>query len=455
MKNWIVSFFLSPCFFSLLLLSLSTPYPASASANADPNPASLTPPFSTLNTQHMGISANPAAVNIFTGTGELQKTIQKKMGIEDDHGIRLGGLLIGEVNDLFSGGIPDAKRWTSNGLFILDASLDAEKAFGWHGALFDIQFLQFNGQNTSEQAGTLPGYDSLPAGPPFNRSQLYQLWYRQKFFDDKFIFRIGKLAPTFTFNNVSRPVPLHNENLEIPAVTSLIYTPIFVNPTILGLLPGYYNSAYGLTLSFAPNKKYYLSYGGFDDAIAQGKETGTLTAPAFDGSYFQIAEGGISWLFGHENKPGNLGLGVWHESGPIELVENVKGNGASGIYVFGTQRLWYHHPSRDISGISAFYQYGINNSDALLVRQYAGCGATAFSLIPSREDDSFGAGVALSWMNPNISTRATELMYQAYYQAQLLKSIYLQPTLSYIPTPGGASTLNPAWAGTLRLIVMF
>lgn len=410
---------------------------------------------SSADNSQMAISANPAAVNIFTGTADLQRYIEKKLGITDDHGIRVGGMIIGEVNDLFSGGIPEPKRWTSNGLFMLDASLDAQKAFGWNGALFDVQFLQFNGQNTDGQAGALPGYNSLPADAPFNRTELYQIWYRQKLFDNKFIFRIGKLAPTFNFNNVSKPVPLQDENLDIPGVTSLIYTPIFVNPSILGLLPGYYNSAYGVTLTLAPSKKYYFSYGAFDDAIAQGKQTGTLAGPAFDGSYFHIGELGISWLFGEEHKPGNIGIGAWHETGPIELVPGLTGNGATGAYIFGSQRLWYKHPSHDISGISAFYQYGINNSDVLLAKQFLGAGATAFSLIPTRRNDSFGAGVALTWLNPAVSTRSTELMYQAYYQAQMIKNIYLQPTLSYIPTPGASATLDPAWAWTLRLIVLF
>ncbi len=439
-------------FISLFLSLLCMLFSISTHAS---EPSAQNPAESLQNTTGMGISANPAAVNIFTGTGDLQHYLEKQLGITHDHGIRIGGLLIGDINNLFSGGISEPERWTSNALFIFDLSLDAQKAFGWKGALFDVQFLQFNGQDTNTQAGALPGYNSLPAGAPFNRTELYQLWYRQTLFDDKFIFRIGKMAPTFNFNNVSKPVPLSNENLIIPAVTSLIYTPIFVNPSILGLLPGYYNSAYGITLTLAPSKQYYFSYGAFDDAIAQNKQTGTMAGPVFDGSYFHIGEAGISWLIGQQHKPGNIGIGAWHEAGPIKLDPNITENGASGVYVFGTQRVWYKNPSRDISGVSAFYQYGINNSDTLSIKQFLGAGATAFSLIPTRSNDSFGAGVALSWMNPNLFTRSTELMYQAYYQAQMINSIYLQPTLSYIPTPGISSTLDPAWAGSLRLIVLF
>ena len=35
-------------------------------------------------------------------------------------------------------------------------------------------------------------------------------------------------------------------------------------------------------------------------------------------------------------------------------------------------------------------------------------------------------------------------MFQAYYQAHLFAATFLQPTVSYIPTPGAAPDLPPA-----------
>jgi porin len=46
-------------------------------------------------------------------------------------------------------------------------------------------------------------------------------------------------------------------------------------------------------------------------------------------------------------------------------------------------------------------------------------------------------------------------MFQAYYQAHLFASVFLQPTVSYIPTPGLSPTLPGALATTLRLTVLF
>src|SRR5258708_1615366 len=236
------------------------------------------------------ITGNPAAENELPGTGLAGRLLQ----LPADSGLRLGGLWLVDTNGLISGGAQPGK-WSWNSALIIGANLDAEKLLNWHGASFGIQFLQFNGQNTNGQAGSVQGYNSLPGAKPLDRSELYQLWYRQALFDDKITFRIGKIVPTYDFNNVARPVPTQDEALCIPAVTGLLYTPVFVNPTLLGAIGGYYNSVYGVTVTLAPTKNSYLNYGFYDGNIARGVQTG-LTGPHFNGYYFNILEAGLDWV---------------------------------------------------------------------------------------------------------------------------------------------------------------
>jgi porin len=230
------------------------------------------------------ITGNPAAENQLPGTGLAGRLIH----VPEDSGLRLGGLWLADTNDLFSGGAQPGK-WSWNSALIIGANLDAEKLLNWKGASFGVQFLQFNGQDTNGQAGSVQGYNSLPGAKPLNRSELYQLWYRQTLFDDKIVFRIGKMLPTYDFNNVARPVPTQDQTLEIPAVTGLLYTPVFVNPTLLGAIGGYYNSVSGLTVTLAPTKNSYLNYGFYDGNVLAGVQTG-LTGPHFNGYYFNILE---------------------------------------------------------------------------------------------------------------------------------------------------------------------
>src|SRR3984957_7753466 len=190
------------------------------------------------------ITGNPAAENQLPGTGLAGRLIH----LPEDSGLRLGGLWLADANGLLSGGSQPGK-WSWNSALIIGANLDAERLFTWKGASFGAQFLQFNGQNTNGQAGSVQGYNSLPGSKPLDRSELYQLWYRQTLFDNKIIFRIGKIIPTYDFNNVARPVPTQDEALSIPAVTGLLYTPVFVNPTLLGAIGGFFKSVYGATLT--------------------------------------------------------------------------------------------------------------------------------------------------------------------------------------------------------------
>jgi porin len=409
------------------------------------------------------VSGNPAAVDIVTGTGRLGQLL----GLSKDSGVRLGGLWIGDASGVLSGGRSPGK-WGLNSLAILDLNLDGEKIAGWSGASFGTQFLQYSGQPTNNLAGAFPGFDSLDVTPPLVRQELYQLWYRQSFFNDKLIFRIGKTVPTYDFNNVVKPVPVSDPAAAIPAVSGLIYTPIFVNPTMLGVIPGYYNSATGITTTLAPTESLYLNYGFYDGNLALGRQTG-LEGPHFNGYYFHIGEVGYAYRLGAQRKPGNFGVGVWGQTGKLRTSYGRTDEGANGVYLFGSQRLWFRNPGADNSGVSGFYQLGANNSDALLARQYAGGGLTAFGLVPRRPDDSFGVGLAWTWLTRGdmagnlffpdapgpLQLSPSQLMIAGYYQMKLVDGVFFQTTLTDIPTPGQNAALHNALALTFRLVVLF
>ncbi len=425
------------------------------------------PPASDLRQPNASpISGNEGAVNFTTGDGFLQGLLK----VPKDSGIEFGGIWLGDYNILISGGEqPGKSSW--NSLLIASMQLDAEKLVGWTGADFGVQFLQFNGEDTNGQAGSIQGYNGLPGLPPLDRSELYQAWYRQRLFDDRLIIRIGRTVPTYDFNNVSRPVQTNRSDLEIPAVSGLLYTPIFVNPTMLGALPGYYNSADGLTVTFAPTKNTYINYGFYDGNLANGVQTG-MVAPQFNGYLFQIWEAGVDWVVA-DKYPGQFGAGLWYQSGLLTGPENVQQDGTGGVYLFGGQRVWGQQaassalldkggkavaPSdkpRQDSSVSVFYQFGVNDSQTLPVNQYFGAGVTGFGLIPNRPSDSIGFGMAWSWLNPRIFNRSSELMFQTYYQAHIYGGAFFQPTFSYIPTPGASSSLGGAYALTLRFTLLF
>jgi porin len=320
--------------------------------------------------------------------------------------------------------------------------------------MFGVDFLQFNGSNTNGQAGAAAGYNAIVGPPPFNRSELLEAWYLQEVVKDVLKVRIGRSVPNYDFGNVLQPVNLDDSAQNIPAVSGLLFTPVFVNTSMLVAMPGYYNSGNGVTVNFTPSKSFYLNLGAYDGNNARGIQTG-IVPPMFNGYWFTIGEIGTSWLLGDGNHPGRFGIGLWRQTGLI-TIGGITEDGFGGFYAFGSQRVARGvNASLPNSSVSMFFQAGANSSQTLPIRQYYGGGITGYGLIGSRALDSLGLGVAVSRLNPNLFDRPAEVMLQAYYQVHLFDAIFLQPTVSYIPTPGVSSATPGALALTMRLTVLF
>jgi porin len=423
------------------------------------------------------ISGNPAAVNIVSGSGRLGELL----GI-NQNGIRFGGINITDGDGNLAGGLGPGK-WAGATLTLADLSIDLEQLVDWKGGLFGTEFLYFNSfgpgytisgveqgkNNINALAGTVMGVNSLVGPPPLSRSELYELWFRQSLFDDRFIFRIGKSVPTYDFNNVVRAVPLRDQQASIPAISSALFTPLYVNPTLLGVIPGYYNSATGLVASLIPSPNTYFEYGFFDGNLARNVQTG-LTGPHFNGYWLHLMEAGANWTVGVEEKPGKFGAGAWFQTGKFRGFDNRPLEGANGIYLFASQRLYFEAPKVNNNGLTSWFQFGATNSDIVLTHRYFGFGLTYFGPIPGREEDSCGFGLAYGVMTrdpmaglvffPHDGLRtnqlgASETILTWYYQAKINEALYVQPNLSYVPDPAQHPGIPGAFVFTMRGILVF
>ena len=424
------------------------------------------------------ISGNPGAVNIITGTGRLGDAL----GV-NRNGWRLGGMTINDANGILSGGLGPGK-WAGQNLTIADLSFDTEQGDCWQGGMFGTQFLYYSGYgpgptvNGREQsrgspnalAGTVMGFNSLDGAPPVNRAELYQLWYRHQF-DDVLIVRVGKSVPTYDFANVARPVRTRQAaaNMNIPGTSGAILTPLYVNPTMLGIIPGYYNSATGVVLSLLPSDSFYLQYGFFDGNLATGSQTG-LDGPQFTGHYFHIGELGASWVLGRDKLPGQFGIGYWGQTGPLTTFSGTTEFGAQGVYFFGSQCLYWEDPGKSNNGLNGYYQFGSTNNDVVFTQRFFGGGLTYFGALPRRDNDSLGFAMAWGQMtnDPNAGkvffngygpgpapVGPHEVILTWYYQIQVRDGMFLQPNLTYIPDPARVPGTPGAFPFTIQAVVLF
>jgi len=410
---------------------------------APDKPAAPRPPE-----QVAAVSGNPAAVDYSVGTGWIGHTL----GLKDEWGVKLGALWLADTNLVVAGGAKPGAS-TNNSALVIGLGINAEKLFDWRGASFGFQFLQMNVGDTNGDAGSIAGYNSLVTLPPFNRTEILELWYLQEVKKDVLKMRIGRTTPTYDFGNVLRPVTLSDPSQNIPAMSGLLWSPIFVNASMIGAMMGFPNPANGVTVNFTPTPSFYVNIGAYDGNRARGIQTG-VAPPMFNGYYFNIGEVGVNWQLGEGQHPGQFAIGLWRQTGLLSF-HGITEDGTGGFYAFGSQRVAYRvNPGVPNSSISVFYQVGANQSQTLPISQYYGAGVTGFGLIGDRALDSMGAGVALSKLNQNLFERPSELMFQAYYQAHLFATTFLQPTISYIPTPGLSPTLPGALTTTLRLTVL-
>jgi hypothetical protein len=282
---------------SLVLIS-----PVAGMALADP-------PAPDLPLSSGQIVGNPQTAYTFAGWDQLGNIL----GVPDKWGLSLGGYLIPEFNWIASGGVDPGSTF-GNFALGLHASLDAQKALNIPGGTFGIEFLEFTGGATNDAAGSVQQYTVMDGPAPRNRQELSQLWWRQRLFNDKLIFHIGKMNGPGAFGNLQMPVIMGGQRQDHD-ITNLIFVPVGLNPTLFGRLPSYYNTGYGAVVSFAPTKQMYASYGLFDANGVRGVQTGIKCEPTLNSYKLHIGELGYSWLLGKEDMPGRIGLGVWGQTG--------------------------------------------------------------------------------------------------------------------------------------------
>ncbi|WP_223341784.1 carbohydrate porin [Synechocystis sp. PCC 7339] len=413
-----------------------------------------------------GISGNPAASNMLVGTGQLGAWL----GLNEDSPFRIGGIFMGNVSQQISGGNQPGSL-DFNGALILGVGIDLEKAVGWKNAFFEVEGLQYNGQPVNFVAGSAQGYNSLQATAPLSRTELYQLWLNQTFLDNRISLRIGKLIPSMNFGYVGRPFVTQTDPQLFTSTTGLLYTPVFVGPAMLGFIPGYYNSAFGLYGAWkswggpgdnpATPNGWYGQAGIYDGRGAEGVQTG-LVWLNFSGPLFKVAEVGGTWT-PYADAPeigwGSVAVGGWRQSGPLTAPGGAFESQTGGMYAYLVQKLGKFRETKDQNGIVGFVQGGWNSSSTALMHSSFGFGLTFIAPFGDRPLDSYGFGFSWARLNANplagYGFNSYETMLQFYAQYHLVGNLFIQPVLTVLPTPGAMGATSSSLSGTVQLTFPF
>lgn len=421
-----------------------------------------------------GIAPAPASEPATTLLGDWGGLRSKA----SDQGFEFTVQYIAEGAGNVSGGVDQGAVY--NGLLNLAADVDFEKLAGWNGAIFHAAMLYPHGRSLTEHyVNDLFTLSNLDASDDVH---LFELWLEQSLFDGKFSARVGQMAVDQEF--------AFTEQGALFANAAFGWFPIAGNNVTA---PVYPQGAPGVRLKWQPTEQSFLQFAVTDGDVNPTDAAGNETNPhgvefRFDEGAFLIGEAGYQWTFAEETKPGMVKFGGWYHTEDsasmrwddtgLSLADPLtSGNPATlggnwGIYVAAEQVLWKEDPADQESaqGLGIFGRAGYAPADRNTLGLYLEGGVTRTGLLPGRDDDVCGLGVAYGRLSQEVRGLGSdanfyngttdplpdyELVIEAEYQIQIRPGLAVQPGVQYIIHPGGSAAIDDALVFSLRAVLDF
>jgi porin len=208
------------------------------------------------------------------------------------------------------------------------------------------------------------------------------------------------------------------------------------------------------------------------DAEADGRETGFRTTFHGNDYFFSAFEFGFlpEWDTAGGKLPGAYRFGVWYDPQPkARYFNNFGGLLANaplkrddiGFYFNMDQMLWNENPELegDTQGVGMFARYGFAHGEVNELEHFWSIGGQAQGLIPTRDDDVLGVGMAQGVLSTKSSregnTPRRETVIEVYYSIPLTGWLTLTPDFQWILDPGAMGDGDDSFVAGLRVQASF
>jgi porin len=341
----------------------------------------------------------------------------------------------------FRGGITTGSAGAST--FDVSLTLDMQKSFGLSGGRLHLGVEDHAGRNPSAVlVGDVQLFDKQNSAP---YSQVFELWYEQRLFNNKLRVKAGKVDANTEFSVIDSGLSFLNSSAQVTPT-------LFVLPTTPAPMPG-------VNLFYTPKGPFYGSFAVYDanssDHFLDFCGRPESMQPTRRGKLL-IGEAGLSWkrnaLLGAD---GNLRLGLWKHTGSFTRFDGGVQGGAKGVYVILDQTLWKPSGAEDGQrGLRTFLEYGQTDRAVAPVYRHFGGGLAWTGLLPGRQQDVVGFSPQYARLSPGPGLAYNyELALEAFYRLQVTPWGSVQPDLQYVAHPGGQ--YPSALVGTLHLELSF
>ncbi len=375
-----------------------------------------------------------------------------------------------EVLGNVSGGLHRGTAY--DGLTQMQLQVDAQKAFGLEGGLFDASALQIHGRNLS--ADNLASLQTASGIEASRATRLWELWYQQAWADGRYDIKLGQQSLDQEFL-VSQGSSLF--------VNTMMGWPMLPSADLYAGGPAYPLSSLGVRGRAQLTRSLTLLGGVFDDNPPGGPfandsqlrdasgakfnlNTGALAIVELQYFLNQPAAGDLDYGNGSGGGlPGTYKLGAWFDSAgfpdqrfdaagrsladPAGTGQGKRRHGNVSLYAVADQTVWRPDP-QGAQALALFLRVMGAPGDRNLIDVSANGGVTLKAPLPGRDSDTLGLGFGVAKVSGRASAldrdqavfgaaipvRSTETFLELTYQVQLVPWWVLQPDFQYVFNPG-------------------
>ncbi len=369
-------------------------------------------------------------------------------------------------------------------VFVLACLLDTEKLFRWHGGYFTISTMELNGNNLSQNnIGNLFPVQQTYAVETIHFNELF---YEQKFFDDKASLKLGRIVAgnefaisPLNFLYMSSGINGNPEALWLNGKMSSYFNSVWGSrlkvelPHDMNARVGAYQvtpfTRNGLNWNFYPENGVMLlgQYGWspeFFKTVSSPNESRTQRAtPAQstnnNNSLASPNHSPFQGLMGHYWMGGYYSTATYQQFNSSTPAAN-----SYGLYWHADQLVYKPNPTNN-TGLILWSDYVVCPQQNISQLPFqVNAGAIYTGLIPGREDDFTTLGVMYGSFSSNYASAQDqlgkgyptyELAYESGYRIHLTNFSYIQPDLQWIIRPGGTGNIPNALVLGVEVGVVF
>ncbi|MBL9147753.1 MAG: carbohydrate porin [Phycisphaerae bacterium] len=352
----------------------------------------------------------------------------------EEHGVTFASSLTIEWGDAISGGT--ASKWVTRNYFNASLAFDTEKLVGFEGGQFYVEFATTN----SPYGGTFVPVTQWSSTIELAESttQVSNIWYEQRLFDDVLRLKFGKIDPTLEFGYLEATAGFVN--------LATLY------PVSMVMVPTYSNSGLGGLAYLYPCEHFYIGVGAFDAGFEPDE---FIRDDQFDDT-FLIGETGITWDAIGSLHDGRVSFGGWWDSRELDRLD---GNGTEpsswGIYALAQQHVWRPEGAEGERGLWIFGQFGYADEDVIPPSMNIGGGVTLRGTFPTRDLDALGIYASHVQYADALALPGNETVVELFYGAQITPAVRLTPDIQFYFDPSGDDTVTDPIVFTLRLELDF